>query len=237
VGSSSRSKSAKTSDLRVLNCLLCRSMNTHYRSPSVGLLQTSNDAQPFRRADIQRRATFVPPLSGGSTLDPSASPHAQQSPHPAARRPARSSSGLHDHRKHERGAHYHHSVVASSDHRGMPRGFLPRGLSNTCPQAAAMRGVVSSRGQMSDNPKQEQRAAGIGRRPSIDSPKSCRRSSRFHRKRWRSLWSESKTIATDRYGSESPARRPSGSVTIVADHPCLSCLNSRVAPQPLACAA
>ena len=43
-------------------------------------------------------------------------------------------------------------------------------------------------------------------RPSIDSAKYCRRSSRLHRKFWGSqwpLWSESKTIATDGYGSAS----------------------------------
>ncbi len=34
-----------------------------------------------------------------------------------------------------RAAHYRHSAVATSDHRGTGRGFLPRGLSNTCPQS------------------------------------------------------------------------------------------------------
>ena len=35
----------------------------------------------------------------------------------------------------------------------MSRGFLPRGLSNTCPQACAMRGAVASHGQVANKPK------------------------------------------------------------------------------------
>ena len=38
----------------------------------------------------------------------------------------------------------------------MPRGFLPWGLSNTCPQDGAMRPSVACDGQVSDNPKQLQ---------------------------------------------------------------------------------
>lgn len=40
-----------------------------------------------------------------------------------------------------------------SNHCGMPRGFLPWGLSNTCPQGGAMRSYVACDGQVSDNPK------------------------------------------------------------------------------------
>jgi hypothetical protein len=40
-----------------------------------------------------------------------------------------------------------------SNHCGMPRGFLPWGLSNTCPQGSAMRASVAYDGQVSDNPK------------------------------------------------------------------------------------
>jgi hypothetical protein len=39
------------------------------------------------------------------------------------------------------------------NHRGMPRGFLPWGLSNTCPQDGGMRASVACHGQVSDNPK------------------------------------------------------------------------------------
>ena len=38
----------------------------------------------------------------------------------------------------------------------MPRGFLPWGLSNTCPQARAMPTSVACDGQVSDNPKHQQ---------------------------------------------------------------------------------
>ena len=38
----------------------------------------------------------------------------------------------------------------------MSRGFLPRGLSNTCPQVCATRSAVASHGQVSNKPKQEQ---------------------------------------------------------------------------------
>ena len=41
-----------------------------------------------------------------------------------------------------------------SNHCGMPRGFLPWGLSNTCPQAGAMRASAACDEQVSDNPKQ-----------------------------------------------------------------------------------
>jgi hypothetical protein len=46
-----------------------------------------------------------------------------------------------------------------SNHCGMPRGFLPWGLSNTCPQGSAMRTSVACDGQISDNPQHKQRAA------------------------------------------------------------------------------
>ncbi len=45
-----------------------------------------------------------------------------------------------------------------SNHCGMPRGFLPWGLSNTCPQGGAMRTSVACDGQVSDNPKQKRSA-------------------------------------------------------------------------------
>jgi len=38
----------------------------------------------------------------------------------------------------------------------MSRGFLPRGLSNTCPQVCATRSAVASHGQVSNKPKQLQ---------------------------------------------------------------------------------
>jgi hypothetical protein len=50
--------------------------------------------------------------------------------------------------------HYRHRAVATSEHRGTARGFLPRGLSNTCPQACAMHGTAVSHGQVSNKPKQ-----------------------------------------------------------------------------------
>ena len=49
--------------------------------------------------------------------------------------------------------HYRHRAVATSDHRSTARGFLPRGLSSTCPQVCAMRRNVASHGQVSNNPK------------------------------------------------------------------------------------
>jgi hypothetical protein len=39
----------------------------------------------------------------------------------------------------------------------MARGFLPQGLSNTCPQTGAMRSVVTTHGQVSNKPKRKQR--------------------------------------------------------------------------------
>jgi len=39
------------------------------------------------------------------------------------------------------------------------RGFLLRGLSNTCPQAGATRGIALRDGQMSDKPKLKPRSA------------------------------------------------------------------------------
>jgi hypothetical protein len=50
--------------------------------------------------------------------------------------------------------HYRHSAVATSSHRGMARGFLPRALSNTCPQTRGMRTTVALHGQVSNKPKQ-----------------------------------------------------------------------------------
>jgi len=35
------------------------------------------------------------------------------------------------------------------------RGFLPQGLSDTCPNTGAMRSVVASRGQVSNKPKRK----------------------------------------------------------------------------------
>lgn len=55
----------------------------------------------------------------------------------------------------ERAASNRHSRVAFSDHRDTRRGFLPWGLSNTCPQAGAPHASVSCDGQVSDNPKHE----------------------------------------------------------------------------------
>ena len=37
----------------------------------------------------------------------------------------------------------------------MSRGFLPRGLSNTCPQVCATRSAVASHGQVSNKPKHQ----------------------------------------------------------------------------------
>ena len=48
------------------------------------------------------------------------------------------------------GRHYRHSAVAIQRHRGTARGFLPRGLSNTCPQVGAMRCIVVSHRQVSN---------------------------------------------------------------------------------------
>lgn len=69
--------------------------------------------------------------------------------------PARRPHHGHEHR---RAANYRHSAVASSRHRATARGFLPQGLSNTCPQAGAMRSPVPSRGQVSNKPKRKQSA-------------------------------------------------------------------------------
>lgn len=46
-----------------------------------------------------------------------------------------------------------HSDRVFDNHRDMRRGFLPQGLSNTCPQAGVMRRPVLLAGQMSDKPK------------------------------------------------------------------------------------
>ncbi|MGQ3051679.1 MAG: hypothetical protein ACT6S0_07830, partial [Roseateles sp.] len=40
-------------------------------------------------------------------------------------------------------------------HRHVRRGFLPRGLSNTCPLFGAIRTTGMSRGQVSNKPKRE----------------------------------------------------------------------------------
>lgn len=48
-----------------------------------------------------------------------------------------------------------HSCGRPSTSCGMPRGFLPWGLSNTCPQDGGMRASAACDGQVSDNPKQE----------------------------------------------------------------------------------
>jgi len=47
------------------------------------------------------------------------------------------------------------AVCAGVNHCGMPRGFLPWGFSNTCPQVGSMPTSVTCDGQVSDNPKQE----------------------------------------------------------------------------------
>jgi len=44
----------------------------------------------------------------------------------------------------------------------MSRGFLPRGLSNTCPQVCATRSAVASHGQVSNKPKQKMPVFGSG---------------------------------------------------------------------------
>jgi hypothetical protein len=44
----------------------------------------------------------------------------------------------------------------------MSRGFLPRGLSNTCPQVCATRSAVASHGQVSNKPKQVRTLASGG---------------------------------------------------------------------------
>ena len=51
--------------------------------------------------------------------------------------------------------HYRHRAAATWEHRGTARGFLPRGLSNTCPLIGAMRSVSASPGQVSNKPKQK----------------------------------------------------------------------------------
>ena len=62
-----------------------------------------------------------------------------------------------------------HSVCALNTSRGVRRGFLPRGLCDTCPQVMAARRCVVRAGQVLHNPKQlltfkpRWRAAGHGR--------------------------------------------------------------------------
>jgi hypothetical protein len=50
---------------------------------------------------------------------------------------------------------FSYSAVATSSHRGMARGFLPRALSNTRPQTSGMRSILAALGQVSNKPKQE----------------------------------------------------------------------------------
>ena len=50
--------------------------------------------------------------------------------------------------------HYRHRAVATSQHRGTARGFLPRALSNTRPQVCGGRCNVPARGRVSNKPKQ-----------------------------------------------------------------------------------
>ena len=52
-----------------------------------------------------------------------------------------------------------HSGGAFDNHRLTPRGFLPRGLSNTCPQGSVMLRPVARDGQVSDKPKHERKFA------------------------------------------------------------------------------
>jgi hypothetical protein len=47
-----------------------------------------------------------------------------------------------------------HSFGALNRHRGVRRGFLPRGLCDTCPQVVPNRRAVALAGQVSHNPKQ-----------------------------------------------------------------------------------
>lgn len=49
----------------------------------------------------------------------------------------------------------------------MSRGFLPRGLSNTCPQVCATRSAVASHGQVSNKPKHQPTVA-TGSYPASD---------------------------------------------------------------------
>ena len=58
-------------------------------------------------------------------------------------------------------------AIALPDHRGTCRGFLPRGLSNPCPQADSRAASVLRDGQMSDKPKQKRTVANgcFGHRP------------------------------------------------------------------------
>ena len=58
---------------------------------------------------------------------------------------------------------------ACSRHRGVARGFLPQGLSNTCPQTGVMRRVVAMRGQVSNKPKWRTNLNGTGRSPNSSS--------------------------------------------------------------------
>lgn len=48
-----------------------------------------------------------------------------------------------------------HSVCALNTSRGVRRGFLPRGLCDTCPQVVAARRCVVRAGQVSHNPKHQ----------------------------------------------------------------------------------
>jgi hypothetical protein len=48
-----------------------------------------------------------------------------------------------------------HSCVGFDHYRGVRRGFLPRGLCDTCPQARAARRMSSRDGQVSHNPKRQ----------------------------------------------------------------------------------
>ena len=103
------------------------------RGDSLGLSMLQNRCSPYRAIS---NATSQPCWMALPRLD---------SP---ARRP-------HHGHEHRRAANYRHSAVASSMHRATARGFLPQGLSNTCPQAGAMRSPVPSRGQVSNKPKQQ----------------------------------------------------------------------------------
>jgi hypothetical protein len=55
----------------------------------------------------------------------------------------------------------------------MARGFLPQGLSNTCPQTGAMRSVVTTHGQVSNKPKRNLTFIDVAKRVS-----DCDRSGR-----------------------------------------------------------
>jgi len=57
--------------------------------------------------------------------------------------------------------HYRHRAPAPSTHRGVGRGFLPRGLSNTCPQVCATRPTEALRGQVSNKPRHKEPVASV----------------------------------------------------------------------------